>query len=108
MLALLTILLTALAATALEAQSARVLGRVTDRVGRPLRDAAVVLEREDAEAPAVTTTSGATGGYQFTDVPPGVYHVHTVRSGYREEDLRVRVREGLVLVPVMRLPARAR
>lgn len=105
MLALLTVLLTGLAATALEAQSARLMGRVTDSVGRPLRDAAVVLEREDAAAPAVTTTSGATGGYQFTDVSPGVYHLHMVRPGYRDEDLRVRVQEGLVLVPVIRLPA---
>jgi protocatechuate 3,4-dioxygenase beta subunit len=108
MLPLLTMLLTGLAATALEAQSARLLGRVTDSLGRPLRDAAVMLEREDAAAPAASTTSGATGGYQFRDVPPGIYHLHAVRPGYRDDDLRVRVQEGLVVVPVIRLPAGGR
>jgi protocatechuate 3,4-dioxygenase beta subunit len=105
MLTLLTVLLTGFAATALEAQSARLLGRVTDSRGRPLRDAAVVLEPEGAAGHRVATASGATGGYQFTGVAPGVYRVSTGRPGYRGDELRVRVKEGLVLVPVFRLPA---
>jgi len=104
MLALLTMLLTAFAATAVEAQSGRLLGRVTDISGRPLRDAAVVLEPEGASGPRATTASGATGGYQFTGVAPGMYRLSTGRAGYRGDALRVRVKEGLVLVPVIRLP----
>ena len=105
MLTIATVLLTTAAAGALEAQSARLLGRVTDAAGRPLRDAAVVLQPEGSGR-QIATTSGATGGYQFTGVAPGVYSLSTVRSGYRGHAMRVRVKEGLVLVPVMRLPAR--
>jgi protocatechuate 3,4-dioxygenase beta subunit len=104
MLTALTVLLTTLAAGALEAQSARLLGRVTDAAGRPLRDAAVVLEPEGS-GDTIATTSGATGGYQFSGVAPGVYSVSTATPGYRGSAMRVRVREGLVLVPVIRLPS---
>jgi protocatechuate 3,4-dioxygenase beta subunit len=105
-LVVLTAVLTSVAALMAQEQANRVLGRVTDASGRPLRDAAVVLEPRDNPGPAVTTTSGVSGGYQFLSLRPGLYTLRTEHSGYRAAERQVRVREGVVLVPAVRLPAR--
>ena len=103
------LLATALAGAApLEAQAARVLGRVTDGVGNPVAQARVALVAEDAAAPVQETVSGATGGFQFDPVPPGTYTLRAAREGYSAREVRVAVRPGRVVTRVVRLlPARA-
>ena len=93
-----------LAAAPAEAQGARVLGRVTDGVGNAIPAATVTLVPADSGAAPRTATSGATGGFQFDDVPPGDYTVRAERPGYRPREARVRIRPGEVETPVVRLP----
>lgn len=89
-------------AGALAAQDGRVLGRVTDGVGNPVAQATVTLVGEGGAA-AQTTTSGASGGFQFSRVAPGTYTLRAVREGFAVREQRVTVRAGRVATPVVRL-----
>lgn len=91
----------------LAAQDARVLGRVTDGVGNPVAQARVTLVGEGGAA-AQTTTSGASGGFQFSGVAPGTYTLRAVREGFAVREQRVTVRAGRVATPVVRLSTAAR
>ena len=72
------------------AQAGRVVGRVTDSTGRPVRGADVVLVAADSTAaPARRETTGDTGGFEFSAVRPGAYTLRASGAGYRERVLRV-------------------
>lgn len=91
----------------LATQDARVLGRVTDGVGNPVAHATVTLVGEDGAA-VQATTSGASGGFQFSGVAPGTYTLRAVREGFAVREQRVTVRAGRVATPVVRLTTAAR
>jgi protocatechuate 3,4-dioxygenase beta subunit len=91
----------------LAAQDARVLGRVTDGVGNPVAQATVTLVGEGGAA-AQATTSGASGGFQFSGVAPGTYTLRAVREGFAVREQRVTVRAGRVATPVVRLSTAGR
>jgi Carboxypeptidase regulatory-like domain len=89
-------------------QAARVLGRVTDGVGRPVAEARVALVPDGAAAPAHETVSGSTGGFQFAGVAPGSYTLRAARDGFGLREQRVTVAPGQVVSQVVRLqPGRA-
>ncbi|HEX6913537.1 MAG TPA: carboxypeptidase-like regulatory domain-containing protein [Longimicrobium sp.] len=89
-------------------QAARVLGRVTDGVGRPVAEARVTLVPQGAAEPRHETVSGQTGGFQFAGVQPGTYTLRATRGGYSVGERRVTVRAGQVVSQVVRLqPGRA-
>jgi protocatechuate 3,4-dioxygenase beta subunit len=91
----------------LAAQDARVLGRVTDGVGNPVAQATVTLVGADGSA-GKATTSGASGGFQFEGVAPGVYTLRAAREGFAVREQRITVRPGRVVTPVVRLPTAGR
>ena len=91
----------------LDAQDARVLGRVTDGVGNPVAQASVTLVGEDGAA-ARATTSGPSGGFQFEGVAPGIYTLRAVRDGFAVREQRITVRAGRVVTPVVRLSTAGR
>ena len=93
-----------LAAAAAHAQATRVLGRVTDGVGNAIAGATVTLVAEDGTQAERAVTSGASGGFQFDDVPPGTWVVRAERPGFAPRQARVRVRPGRVVTTVVRLP----
>ena len=91
-----------------EGQAARVLGRVTDGVGRPVAEARVTLVPPGAAEPRHETVSGQTGGFGFAGVQPGTYTLRATRGGYSVGERRVTVRAGQVVSQVVRLqPGRA-
>ncbi|HEX2208554.1 MAG TPA: carboxypeptidase-like regulatory domain-containing protein [Longimicrobium sp.] len=89
----------------LAGQDARVLGRVTDGVGRPVAQATVTLVGQDGAA-SRATTSGQSGGFQFQGVAPGTYTLRAERNGYAVREQRITVRAGRVVTPVLRLSTR--
>jgi protocatechuate 3,4-dioxygenase beta subunit len=87
------------------AQAARVVGRVTDAAGRPVRGASVVLVAADStSAPARREVTGETGGFDFSAVPPGVYTLRASGAGYRERVLRVELAPAQLESVIARLP----
>jgi protocatechuate 3,4-dioxygenase beta subunit len=87
------------------AQAGRVVGRVTDATGKPVRGASVVLVAADsASAPARREVTGETGGFDFAAVRPGVYTVRASGPGYRERVLRVEIAPAELESVIARLP----
>src|SRR4051812_46181038 len=74
------------------AQAGRVIGRVTDAAGNPVRNAQVVLVPADSGETQRTATTGETGGFDFASVPPGHYTLRAAATGFRERQLRVELR----------------
>src|SRR5580704_18675904 len=56
-------------------------GSVTDPTGAAVAGASITLT-EPATGPKRTTTSNASGLYQFLDVPPGEYRLETSAKGF--------------------------
>jgi len=93
------------AAAPAAAQPGRVVGRVTDATGKPVRGASVVLVASDSTtAPARRETTGETGGFDFATVQPGIYLLRASGSGYRERVVRVELAPAEVESVVTRLP----
>ncbi len=90
------------------AQAARVLGRVTDGVGNPVAGAVVVLVPADSGRLALTTATGATGGFEFPAVQPGAYTLRAERAGFAAREQAVTVEAGRVTSTIVRLQGSGR
>jgi hypothetical protein len=65
-------------------------GKVNDEKGAALPG--VIITLESTQIPPQTATSGASGGFRFANLPPGVYSVNFAIEGFsevRQEDVRV-------------------
>ncbi len=94
-----------LAGTMLGAQEhARVVGRVTDGAGNPVRGAVLELVSE-ADGAKATASSGETGGFEFARLPAGVYILRAVREGLGDRTTRVTVAAGERRTVIARLRA---
>jgi hypothetical protein len=65
-------------------------GKVVDDKGAPLPGVSITLE--STQIPAQTATSGASGGFRFANLPPGIYSVNFAIEGFtevRQEEVRV-------------------
>ena len=87
------------------AQEGRVVGRVTDGAGRPVRGASVVLVAADSGvAQRREATTGENGGFDFAAVHPGVYTLRASGRGYRERVVRVELAPAELESVIARLP----
>ncbi len=67
-----------------------VYGKAVDDKGSPLPGVLITLESN--EIPTQTATSGASGGFRFANLPPGVYSVNFSIEGFtevRQEEVRI-------------------
>jgi protocatechuate 3,4-dioxygenase beta subunit len=94
------------AAPAAAQSEGRIVGRVTDDVGRPVEGARVVLAPADSAAPARAAVSGATGGFEFAALPPGAYTLRAGTAGSASRELRVTVAPGERQTLIARLQRR--
>jgi hypothetical protein len=65
-------------------------GKVIDDKGSPLPGVSITLESN--VIPTQTATSGASGGFRFANLPPGIYSVNFSIEGFtevRQEEVRV-------------------
>jgi protocatechuate 3,4-dioxygenase beta subunit len=84
----------------------RVVGRVTDGAGNPVKGAAVELVA-DAGGARATATSGETGGFEFAGVAAGAYTLRAEGAGFSAHTSRVTVGAGERRTVIARLrPAR--
>lgn len=84
----------------------RVVGRITDGAGNPVRGATLVLV-SDADSSKASTTSGETGGFEFARVAAGTYTLRTERPGFASRTTRLTVAAGERETVIARLrPAR--
>lgn len=84
----------------------RVVGRITDDAGNPVRGATLVLV-SDADSSRTGTTSGETGGFEFARVTAGTYTLRVERRGFATRTARVKVEPGERETVIARLrPAR--
>lgn len=74
-----------------------VTGTVRDDVGRPVRDALVVL---DAETVPMRVRTGVDGRFRIDRVPVGGHELQVVRIGFRPHRSRITVTETGIDVPV--------
>ena len=87
------------------AQDGRVVGRVTDGTGKPVRGASVVLVAADSAGQARReATTGESGGFDFAAVRPGVYDLRLSGRGYRERVVRVELAPRELESVIARLP----
>jgi protocatechuate 3,4-dioxygenase beta subunit len=86
------------------AQAGRVVGRVTDAAGKPVRGATVVLVAADSAAsPARREVTGETGGFDFSAVQPGAYTLRASGTGFREQVVRVEIAPAQLQSVIARL-----
>jgi len=87
--AVLTILVAALSASAVQAQvtTGSVSGSVSDPSGRPVPGATVVAS-DGARASARTVVSDEMGHYRFADLPPALYDVSAAAQGFERVERR--------------------
>ncbi|MCI0411785.1 carboxypeptidase-like regulatory domain-containing protein [bacterium] len=57
-------------------------GKIIDDKGASLPGVAITLQSE--QIPAQTATSGASGGFRFANLPPGVYSVNFSIEGFTQ------------------------
>ena len=65
------------------AQSASLVGKVTDQSGGAMAGATVTLRSPALQVPWVTTITGADGDYRLLELPPGVYTVTFELTGFQ-------------------------
>jgi hypothetical protein len=86
------------------AAQARVVGRVTDALGRPLAGVQVVLVREVGDSLVRTTVeAGETGGFQFDGLAPGTYRIRASDGGVASGEREVTVEDGGRRLVILRL-----
>ena len=78
---------TAQTPSAEKAQQATIEGSVLSPEGKPIGDALVHLEQTDSSSAPLTkeTTSTASGAFQFSSLPAGIYQVSAQKSGSRSQ-----------------------
>lgn len=74
-------------------EPARVVGRVTDGAGNPVKGASLELVA-DADGSRATASSGETGGFEFPRVAAGTYTLRAERAGFAAGSTRVTVAPG--------------
>ena len=90
---LLLVLVMAAAGPAAAQETARVVGRVTDGAGNPVKGATLELVA-DAGGARASATSGETGGFEFAGVAAGAYTLRAQGSGFASHTSRVTVAAG--------------
>src|SRR5215831_19327966 len=65
------------------AQSASLVGKVTDQSGGAMAGITVTLKSPALQVPQVTTVTGADGDYRILELPPGVYTVKFELAGFQ-------------------------
>ena len=65
------------------AQSASLVGKVTDQSGGAMAGVTVTLKSPALQVPQVTTVTGADGDYRLLELPPGVYTVTFELTGFQ-------------------------
>ena len=95
-------MLVALGTAAAAQEPARVVGRVTDGLGNPVKGATLELVDESGGTRA-TTASGETGGFEFDRLPAGAYTLRAERAGFRLRTTQVTVAAGERRTVVTRL-----
>ena len=85
------------------AAQARLLGRVTDAVGRPAAGVEVVLVHQVGDSVTrVSVEAGETGGFQFDDVAPGTYRIRAA-AGAATAERELTVADGDRRTVILRL-----
>lgn len=87
------LLVLVMAGIAAAQEPGRVVGRVTDGAGNPVKGAAVELVA-DAGGARTTATSGETGGFEFAGVAAGAYTLRAEGAGFSAHTSRVTVGAG--------------
>ena len=65
------------------AQSASLVGRVTDESGGAMPGVTVTVKSPALQVPQQTTVTGVDGDYRLLELPPGVYSVTFELSGFQ-------------------------
>ena len=65
------------------AQSASLVGKVTDESGGAMAGVTVTLKSPALQVPQATTVTGADGDYRLLELPPGVYMVTFELTGFQ-------------------------
>ena len=65
------------------AQSASLVGKVTDESGGAMAGVTVTLKSPALQVPQATTVTGADGDYRLLELPPGVYTVTFELTGFQ-------------------------
>ena len=89
----LLLVLVAMAVPAAAQEPGRVVGRVTDGAGNPVKGAVVELVA-DAGGARVTASSGETGGFEFAGVAAGAYTLKAQGAGFSAHTSRLTVGAG--------------
>ena len=66
-------------------ETGEVSGRVTSPAGEPLPDVVVILSPTSGEGEAGRRITGPEGEFVFSDIPPGVYRLLAIHSGYEDK-----------------------
>jgi len=65
------------------AQSASLVGRVTDESGGAMPGVTVTVKSPALQVPQLTAVTGVDGDYRLLELPPGVYSVAFELSGFQ-------------------------
>ncbi len=88
-------------------EPSRIVGRVTDGAGNPVRGARVVLVGPDSSTAAREVQTGETGGFEFAEVRAGTYTLRAEHAG-RSREQRITVTPGERRTVIARLVAQRR
>src|SRR5262252_4059709 len=65
------------------AQSASLVGKVTDESGAAMPGVTITVKSPALQVPQMTTVSGVDGDYHLLELPPGTYSVTFELSGFQ-------------------------
>jgi hypothetical protein len=81
------------AAFALQTETGKIVGTVTDPSGAVIANAKVQIERVDTDAQRKTETDGA-GNFVVANLPPGIYEVRVEAPGFATKVVKTQVTVG--------------